>query len=266
MKNVVGWIAAVGVVAATLAAGAMAGSGKGQPALPRGAVKVGDDTYYLGKRTVDGVQLEGYAFIHRRGGAAKPPGPPGGGGGGGTTCYTLLASGAKWKTTEDFQIDAASAPPVVGTAMTDLMTDDVTTWETGASNPTIFGTGVRNDSYNANLNAVDDVNGAEFGAIADAGVIAVTYTWGIFSGPSSRRQLVEWDMLFDDEDFTWSTTGSTTAMDFQDIATHELGHAMGLGHPSSTCTEETMYAYASNGETKKRDLNPGDVAGINTMY
>ena len=41
---------------------------------------------------------------------------------------------------------------------------------------------------------------------------------------------------------------------------------MGLGHPSGSCIEETMYAFASNGETKKRDLNAGDVAGINGLY
>jgi hypothetical protein len=41
---------------------------------------------------------------------------------------------------------------------------------------------------------------------------------------------------------------------------------MGLGHPSGSCTEETMYAYASLGEVKKRDLNSGDVSGINGLY
>ena len=55
-------------------------------------------------------------------------------------------------------------------------------------------------------------------------------------------------------------------MDFENIAQHELGHAFGLGHPSDTCTEETMYRFASNGETKKRDLYDGDIAGIKALY
>jgi predicted Zn-dependent protease len=55
-------------------------------------------------------------------------------------------------------------------------------------------------------------------------------------------------------------------MDFLNVATHELGHAMGLGHPRDTCTEETMFAYATYAEMKKRDLNAGDIAGIRKLY
>jgi predicted Zn-dependent protease len=55
-------------------------------------------------------------------------------------------------------------------------------------------------------------------------------------------------------------------MDFLSIAAHEVGHAAGMDHPENSCTEETMYAYAAYGETKKRDLNDGDVAGIRNLY
>ncbi len=51
-------------------------------------------------------------------------------------------------------------------------------------------------------------------------------------------------------------------MDFQNIVTHESG----MGHPSDDCTEETMYRFASLGETKKRTLNAGDIAGIKKLY
>ena len=96
-------------------------------------------------------------------------------------------------------------------------------------------------------------------------MIAVTYTWGC-SAVALSRELVEWDMIFDSDSFAWDTNGSSTTMDFRNIDTHELGHAMGLGHPSGSCTEETMYAYASLGEVKKRDLSSGDVSGINGLY
>ena len=55
-------------------------------------------------------------------------------------------------------------------------------------------------------------------------------------------------------------------MDVLNIAVHEVGHAGGMGHPDGTCVDETMYAYASNGETRKRTLNAGDIAGIKALY
>ena len=55
-------------------------------------------------------------------------------------------------------------------------------------------------------------------------------------------------------------------MDYWNIFTHEVGHAAGLGHPDLTCGEETMHRYSHEGETKKRTLNDGDIAGIRTLY
>ena len=101
--------------------------------------------------------------------------------------------------------------------------------------------------------------------IASTGVIAVTTTWyNTFSG-----QIVEWDQVYDDVDFDWSDSsvnGVTGKMDFENISTHEIGHAVGMGHPSDSCSNETMYRYASYGEIIKRDLNTGDIAGINKLY
>ena len=73
-------------------------------------------------------------------------------------------------------------------------------------------------------------------------------------------------MIINDQDFSWSLTGAPGAIDVWNIVAHEGGHAIGMGHPSGSCTEETMYAYASEGETKKRSLNAGDIAGIRELY
>lgn len=82
----------------------------------------------------------------------------------------------------------------------------------------------------------------------------------------STKQLVKFSMTFNTR-YTWSTTGEAGKFDVQGVATHELGHALGLTHPSATaCSEETMWASAGAGETKKRSLEAGDKDGVATLY
>lgn len=71
-----------------------------------------------------------------------------------------------------------------------------------------------------------------------------------------------------DTDFTWGdATTNPAVMDLQNIATHELGHGVGLGDLYDTvCIDETMYGYSTEGETSKRDLNAGDIVGIQELY
>ena len=82
----------------------------------------------------------------------------------------------------------------------------------------------------------------------------------------ATKQMVRFSMTFNNR-FTWTTTGETGKFDVQAIATHELGHALGLNHPPDTaCSEETMWASAGSGETKKRSLEAGDKTGVATLY
>ena len=80
----------------------------------------------------------------------------------------------------------------------------------------------------ADLVAPDGLNEGYFADVSDAGAIAVTIVWGVFRGPPQSRQLVEWDQVYDDVDYDWSTFGEASKMDFENIATHELGHSIGL--------------------------------------
>ena len=106
-----------------------------------------------------------------------------------------------------------------------------------------------------------------FADIGQSGVIGVTIVWGVFSGPPHNRKLVEWDQVYDDVDFDWSISGEAGKMDFEYIATHELGHSIGLDDLyEGACSEETMYGYAGYGETKKRSLEAGDIIGVKKLY
>ena len=232
--------------------------------IPENAVEVAPGIFSLGVHVdpTTGQDVEGYAIFKYKKENAKPSGN----GKGGSSCYVFLSNGAKWKTQEDYLVDPTNNVGLDEIFVRDNLAEDIQEWE-NSSGKNSFGNEVYGNvnatSIGSSLNGQNEV---VFGGIDNPGAIAVTIVWGRFEGPIQNRELVEWDMVYDQVDFAWSSSGSQNAMDFENIAQHELGHAFGLGHPSISCTEETMYAYASLGETKKRDLGTGDIAGIKKLY
>lgn len=233
--------------------------------IPAHAVKISEGVFSLGTaRDVDGRLVQGFMFVYDKRENAKPSEV--GGSNRGSTCYAFLAKGAKWKTVEPWVVNPTNTKGLTQDFVYNNLTADIQKWE-DASSFNILGNGSStSDVLVADTSSPDNKNEVYFADVGSSGAIAVTIVWGIFSGPPMGRELVEWDQVYDDFDFSWSSSGEAGKMDFENIATHELGHSVGMGHPSDSCTEETMYRFASFGETKKRDLNAGDIAGINSLY
>lgn len=220
-----------------------------------------------------GKVVEGLAFIHYKKDYTHKPNHPGSGGGA-TKCFSFLSQGAKWKTVESWIVNPANADALAPDFVLNNLSSNIGKWEDAADGT--LGNGVSVDILGsgsqtsaplvADTANPDGQNEVYFADISSQGAIAVTIVWGIFSGPPSIRELVEWDQVYDDVDFDWSSTSEAGKMDFENISTHEIGHSDGMGHPDDSCIDETMYRFSANGETKKRDLNSGDIAGINQLY
>lgn len=248
--------------------------------IPADAVQIAENVFSLGTAVDPGSDepVHGYAIIHYRTGENHQPNHNpvgnGNGGGGGSSCFGFLASGAKWKTIEPWIVNTSNSEGLSSAFVFDNLTADIAKWEDAADGTVgsgagvnILGTGsVTETTLVADTASPDNQNEVYFANVSSPGAIAVTIVWGIFGGPPSGRKLVEWDQIYDDVDFNWSSSGAAGLMDFENIATHELGHSVGMGHPSNTCTEETMYAFADFGETKKQTLNAGDIAGVSSLY
>src|SRR5699024_8463860 len=80
----------------------------------------------------------------------------------------------------------------------------------------------------------------------------VTRSCTIYSAP----------ILFNGVGFTFCE-GDRCGMDLQSIATHEIGHNLGLGH--SDYRDATMY-FAYQGGTGARSLSEDDIAGVCALY
>jgi len=103
-------------------------------------------------------------------------------------------------------------------------------------------------------------------------------SWEYVDGPGSilaqcgywyypySGHIVEFDIVFDTSE-TWSSYGEPGKFDIQNVGTHEAGHTLSLDDLYGQAdSEQTMYGYAAPGETKKRTLGTGDVAGIRFIY
>ena len=251
--------------------------------IPANAVEVAPGIFSLGASLDKGRIVEGFAIVDYGREFAKPgtscgngvcePGENAkkcpadcGGGEPKSSCFDFLARGAKWKTVEDYIVNPDNTQGLGRTFVTNNFAADISKWETAASTDILGSGSSTNATLVADTESPDDKNELYFADIAQDGAIAITIVWGRFRGPPSGRELVEWDQVYDDVDFDWSSTGEAAKMDFENIATHEIGHSVGMGHPPDDCTEETMYRFAGFGETKKRTLEAGDKTGVKKLY
>lgn len=273
-------------------------AGRPSVSIPEHALEVvPDKVYWLGTAVEDGRLVEGYAIIHRKKGFGKPNrcnndgicqrwekstcGDCAGSGGDDpdtSSCYGFLAKGAKWKNIEDYMVDPDNLTGLGSDFISANLAEDIDRWEDAADGAVsdgyildIIGNEISGTVDGADMSSPDGKNEVYFANVDSQGAIAITVVWGIFSGPPARRELVEWDQVYDDVDFGWSedcvNNDCTGKMDFENIAVHELGHSFGLADLyTGECSEQSMYGYAAGGETKKRDLEDGDMKGISSMY
>ncbi len=208
-------------------------------------------------------------FVHypkgamARGGIPGPPDGGGGGGGGGGGDK----EGKLWYKYSGIHWDIATVDYVGGGAYAAVVDLSFDAWEdTGASigfvnvDPLFAGLPSSFDGA-GHTNSANEIGWASLTATYP-NALAVTAVWY----NSLTGIIVEVDMAMN-ADLPWATDGRGNAYDVRNIVTHEAGHWVMLGDLyNKPAGEQTMFGYGAKGETKKRSLQSGDVAGILAAY
>lgn len=112
---------------------------------------------------------------------------------------------------------------------------------------------------NIHLILFDETNAS--GYFTNPGTVAVTPVWFFSSGLISDA-----DILFNglNHQFTADVPGPAGRFDVGDVATHELGHLLGLDH--SAVAGSTMYPYVDPIVILHRSPSLDDIQGLRTAY
>jgi hypothetical protein len=176
-----------------------------------------------------------------------------------TYAYTFLVAGVKWPTpTVQYYVNPAT-PDMPETDVLAAFQAAASAWvgQSGANiQPSYRGKTTRST---VTVNGTSDIFLREE---SSGNLYGQTYVWW-----NGSNQIIEFDMVFYGGSFTFFAAASAcsgTAVYLLDAATHEFGHAFGLGHSDISGT--TMFPGMSSCSTHVRTLDPDDIAGIRALY
>ncbi|WP_405159195.1 matrixin family metalloprotease [Paenibacillus sp. FSL H8-0283] len=119
----------------------------------------------------------------------------------------------------------------------------------------------------SSTNATGDISASN--RPADTWIGKMFPTTGSFSG---KTYMTRADIIFNTK-YEFADGAVAGAYDIQSVATHELGHALGIAHchdadsqHSSGDQDYTMYNYSFTNETKARSLTQYDKDAKNSLY
>jgi hypothetical protein len=175
-----------------------------------------------------------------------------------TGIQAYVLNGPKWGTSQvPYYINPANLD-VSETAATAAVQAGLATWGSQSNaNFSFYYMGRTSGTSLAN----NGKNEIFFRNASSGSTAAQTYWWY-----DSSNHLIDADIMFYDGGFKFFTgsSGCSGGLYIEDVAAHESGHALGLGH--SSVTTATMYPSMGWCSMSLRTLDSDDLAGVEKLY
>jgi len=176
-------------------------------------------------------------------------------------CYKTFS---KWSSTPvSYDISTFETDGLNPLFIEQTFTKSAETWDSATT------TELFNDEYTVTdldlpFGALDEYNALLFRDWVNDNVIAVTSIW---YSRGRHGQIYDFDVLFNTF-YNWGdATIDPTLMDLENIAVHELGHAVGMSDIYDwDCSAVTMFGYSWEGDVEKRTLEQSDITGLQSLY
>ena len=186
--------------------------------------------------------------------------------------------GLKWATTS-FPIvwrenPVASSNVAGSRPLTDVFRDSFQNWEDNFLADNAFDQGSATDPSAKpafdNMNLITtNVTAGDFNSSAAA--LTVSYSFLELGVDEFGRQvdfigqILEADIMFNpDTQFSTESVTPSDRIDLESVATHEIGHLLGLDH--SNLLSSTMFPTVTAGSNFARDIAVDDTIGVSTLY
>lgn len=169
----------------------------------------------------------------------------------------VLSSSYKWATPPVWRVNPANFSGLSPEMVEAAVRSGPTQWAQAGSTFTFTWGGRVTDT----VTAVDGRNVVIFRNVLkpdNSSALASTYSWW------KNGVRYDSDITFWMKPFFTGTSGCASGWYIEDVATHEIGHTLGIGH--SPLAAATMYYSASRCEQVKRTLAADDIAAVRAQY
>lgn len=95
------------------------------------------------------------------------------------------------------------------------------------------------------------------------GALAISRTTA-FSTGARAGEIVDGSLVFNGNEFQWGVNGAANVADIGEVATHEIGHLIGLSH--TPIGGATMFPRSGVGRTSGRSLESDDIIAASVAY